>query len=124
MTDNTHPPPARCTATAKGTGQRCRRAPIVGGTVCVKHGGGAPQVQKAARQRILDAAQDAVSTLIRATVDDNVPWPVRLAAARDLLDRAGEGAKQQIEVTTHDGDLADLDAALEALTTGRAPADT
>jgi hypothetical protein len=114
---------SRCTARAKGTGNQCRRAPIIGGTVCVKHGGGAPQVQKAARQRILDAAQDAVSTLIRATTDETVPWPVRLAAARDLLDRAGEGAKQQVEVTTHDGDLADLDAALAALTTGRAPAD-
>ena len=43
----------RCTATAKGSGQQCKRRPIPGGTVCVKHGGAAPQVQAAAEQRRL-----------------------------------------------------------------------
>lgn len=46
----------QCTATAKGSGQRCKRAPIPGGTVCKKHGGGAPQVQAKAKERLLVAA--------------------------------------------------------------------
>lgn len=102
----------RCSASSKQTGKQCGARPIPGGTVCRWHGGAAPQVQKAARQRILEAADLAAATLIGLMQDDTVPHAVRVTAARDLLDRAGEGAKQQIEVTTHDGDLADLDAAL------------
>ncbi len=52
MTDPTNTP--RCTATAKGSGERCKRRPIPGGTVCVKHGGGAPAVRAAAEQRLLE----------------------------------------------------------------------
>lgn len=43
----------RCTATAKGSGSRCKRLAIPGGSVCVKHGGGAPQVREAAQVRLL-----------------------------------------------------------------------
>lgn len=43
----------RCTATAKGSGLQCKRRPIRGGTVCVKHGGGAPQVKAKAAERLL-----------------------------------------------------------------------
>ena len=55
----------QCKATAKGTGERCRRAPIAGGTVCRTHGGAAPQVKaKAARERVLQAVTaDARATL-------------------------------------------------------------
>lgn len=42
-----------CTATAHATGQRCRRAPVAGATVCQVHGGKAPQVQRAAARRAL-----------------------------------------------------------------------
>lgn len=42
-----------CTAATKATGNRCKRRPIPGGTVCVKHGGGAPQVQAKAAERLL-----------------------------------------------------------------------
>lgn len=44
----------RCTAMAKSTGERCKRRPIPGGPVCVKHGGGAPAVQAAADRRLLE----------------------------------------------------------------------
>jgi hypothetical protein len=43
----------QCTATSKGTGDRCKSAPIPGGAVCSRHGGKAPQVQQSARQRLL-----------------------------------------------------------------------
>ena len=42
----------RCTANAKGSQQRCRRAAIPGGTVCAKHGGSSPQVRAAAVRRL------------------------------------------------------------------------
>lgn len=44
----------RCRAKCNATGQQCRKAAILGGTVCQKHGGGAPQVKAAARERLLD----------------------------------------------------------------------
>jgi hypothetical protein len=40
-----------CRAKAKSTGQRCRRFAIHGGFVCIKHGGSAPQVRRAADRR-------------------------------------------------------------------------
>lgn len=50
MADPTEAP--RCTAKAKSTGEQCKRRPIPGGSVCVKHGGRAPQVQAAAHARL------------------------------------------------------------------------
>lgn len=43
--------PRRCTATSKRSGERCKRPPVVGGSVCSMHGGAAPQVRKAAERR-------------------------------------------------------------------------
>jgi hypothetical protein len=42
----------QCTATSRA-GERCKRAPIVGGFTCSFHGGNAPQVRQAARDRLL-----------------------------------------------------------------------
>lgn len=42
----------QCTATSKQSGERCKRRPIPGGTVCVMHGGKTPQVQAAAARRL------------------------------------------------------------------------
>lgn len=50
----------RCRATAKGSGLRCKRRPIPGGMVCKKHGGGAPQVQAKANERLRDMLADAI----------------------------------------------------------------
>ena len=41
-----------CTATSKQSGQRCKRRPIPGGTVCVMHGGGTPRVREKAQERL------------------------------------------------------------------------
>jgi hypothetical protein len=43
----------RCTAT-NGRGERCKRRPILGGTVCPTHGGKAPQVRAAAERRVIE----------------------------------------------------------------------
>lgn len=41
-----------CSSTAKHTGEQCLRRPIPGGPVCVKHGGGARQVQAKAQRTL------------------------------------------------------------------------
>lgn len=76
----------RCSATAKATGERCRRHAIAGAAVCVKHGAGAPQVARQARRRLLDAfARRALWLMGEAPMPD----PATLALARrvDLLRR-------------------------------------
>ncbi len=61
---------AQCRATAKGTGQQCRRAAIRGGGVCPVHGGRAPQVVAAAERRLaVEHAQVQVTRLHLADVD-------------------------------------------------------
>lgn len=44
----------RCRANRKHGRGPCRRAAINGGTVCPKHGGSAPQVKRAAQERLAD----------------------------------------------------------------------
>lgn len=55
----------QCTAKAKKTGNRCKRAPIPGGTVCVMHGGAAPQVRNAATRRIIELRDLASGLLVK-----------------------------------------------------------
>lgn len=60
----------QCVATAKATGQRCRRAAIAGGTVCTVHGGRAPQVRRAAAARVeADRAAAVVARLDLRGID-------------------------------------------------------
>ncbi len=87
----------KCSA-RRTNGEPCGNYPIRGGTVCTKHGGGAPQVRAKAAERILGAADLAAKRLIEFMSDKNVPASVRLAAARDLLDRAGVGHGRALEV--------------------------
>ena len=44
----------RCAAVAKRTGQPCQQPAMLGGTVCYRHGGNAPQVRAKAKQRRLE----------------------------------------------------------------------
>ena len=85
----------RCTAHRKN-GDRCKKAAIKGGTVCGTHGGSAPQVRNKARQRIMEAADPAAARLVELIASDDER--ISLAAARDLLDRAGEKAKTEIDL--------------------------
>ena len=63
MADLKDTPPSQCKATAR-SGNRCKRRPIPGGTVCVMHGGKAPAVQAAAQRRLEERkALLAVETL-------------------------------------------------------------
>lgn len=69
---------SQCTARAKATGVQCRRM-VVGGGVCVKHGGGAPQVRAAREARILAARAAAYGEVI-----DRSPAEALIAAQSSL----------------------------------------
>lgn len=103
-------PPQRCGATNQ-QGEQCRKWALQGtglnGTkpVCLRHGGSIPQVKKAAeervriaRLRIMDAAEGAFETieyLSQFATQENV----KLAAAKDILDRAGIKSGIDLNVT-------------------------
>lgn len=92
----------QCTA-HRGDGLQCTRRAIAGGTVCPTHGGSAPQVKEAARIRILKLVDPALATLARAVRPRKGKWEpcsTEITAARDILDRAGLAATQQLDVTS------------------------
>ena len=88
----------RCTARSSRTGERCKKAAMLGGNVCRSHGGNAPQVKAKAQRRLQQAADALVQRLLGMALDGDTPDHVALAAIRDALDRAGLGAKQAVEV--------------------------
>lgn len=56
-------PEKQCTAHAKHSGKRCKRAVVPGSTVCRFHGGDAPQVRRKAEKRLArEAAERAVAS--------------------------------------------------------------
>jgi hypothetical protein len=96
----------RCTAISRSTGERCARAPIVGGFVCSMHGGRAPQVRESARKRLLALVDPAIDGLLRAMEargtcskcgrSDDMSVVVR--AAQVVLDRTGHGPSSTLLV--------------------------
>ncbi len=85
-------------AAHRTNGEVCGNYPVHGASVCRKHGGGAPQVKAKAAERILAASDMAAGRLIGFMNDERVPYTVRLAATKDLLDRAGVGGRQPVQV--------------------------
>jgi hypothetical protein len=96
----------QCTAQSKQTGKRCKRPAIAGGTVCHFHGGAAPQVQKAAKERIA-AMVDPVLELLERNLAGKLKRArdregylaidkVDYLLMKDILDRAGY--KPRIEI--------------------------
>jgi len=53
----------QCKATSKTSGNRCKQPAIPGGTVCIYHGGKAPQVMRAARARLRELLLPALDRL-------------------------------------------------------------
>ena len=84
---------------------RCRRDAVPGSDRCGRHGGQYMSAEDARRisehtsSRILDATDRAVRTLIEL-MDEGRSEMVRLQAATSILDRAGIGPTQRIEVST------------------------
>lgn len=113
---NTDPMEIRCHAHNRA-GKPCRNRPIPGGTVCRMHGGAAPQARNAARIRLLNLIDPAISVL--ATEMERADSSAdRQRAANSILDRAG-----LIRGTGSDADVlrALIIDRLMALSTGETP---
>lgn len=86
-----------CTAHTKA-GKPCRSPALTGATVCRMHGGAAPQVrEKAARVVLEELVGPALATLRDLIESDATPAAVKLAAARDILDRTGYKPPAKVE---------------------------
>ena len=81
---------ARCIARSSQTGLPCRAYAIHGGTVCVAHGGAAPQVKRKAEERIVELRDVAVEKFLMQLQCDDVPASTMLAAVRDLTKTVAE----------------------------------
>lgn len=110
-------PPRQCTATNRA-GARCRRQPIPGGDVCVMHGGGAPQVQRSAKARLLAGADLAIDYLLNLLTpkppcehcgrSDADRDPVVVRACQLVLDRSGFHPTLTVEHAAPPNRYADL----------------
>lgn len=103
----------QCSAKSHSTQQQCKKLAIPGGTVCRHHGGAAPQVKRAALERIRDA-RDASLRLFNEYVEQKLVDPrtaldatTRLSELSEVLDGRSSG-RVDINITDTGID-ADLD---------------
>lgn len=92
----------RCTATAHRTGERCKAPAIRGGSVCRVHGGSAPAVRKAAKERLLELVDPALVALHKVLADNGTDDTVKVRAALGILDRTGFRPGLVVAVEPHD----------------------
>lgn len=85
-----------CHATNK-KGEPCGAPAILGGKVCRTHGGSAPQVKRAAQLR-LAALVDPAITVLEDQMENGENGRDKQAAANSVLDRAGYGRTQNVNV--------------------------
>lgn len=85
----------KCTAHSSRTGEPCQKWAIRGGNVCNTHGGSIGRVKRAAEERIKELVDPAIDRM-RDLIESG-PDLVALAAARDVLDRAGHSARQKVD---------------------------
>lgn len=97
------PAKATCTGTSKRSGKRCKKDPIVGGTVCHIHGGNAPQVREAAMARLLRLQYPAIDRMEKLIDQEQFP-SVSYAASRDVLDRTMGKPTESVQLE-HSGEL-------------------
>lgn len=90
--------PIACSATNRH-GQPCENPAREGTNVCRNHGGNAPQVQRAAKLRLVELIDPAIATLAREMAKAEKSND-RQNAANSILDRAG--VPRRAEVSTDD----------------------
>lgn len=76
----------------------CSKPPILGGDVCIPHGGGIERVKHAAEMRLLGAADSVIGALITIALDVNADPKARVQAINSVLDRAQIKGITQIEL--------------------------
>lgn len=77
----------------------CAMWAIMGGKVCVRHGGGIERVRAAAQLRLAGAADRLIGELISIALDTSEEGKTRVQAINSALDRAGIKTGQEIQVT-------------------------
>ena len=82
----------------RANGEPCGNSAIRGGTVCVAHGGRAPQVRAKANMRLLNMVEPALRELRRIIDDDNADDANKLRAINMVLNRTGFAEKQNLEI--------------------------
>lgn len=92
--------PRQCTSKSKQSGERCKRAPIVGHHVCKFHGGAIPAVRRTAQERLAAMVDPLLTELFRIAQSGDSD-AVRLAAIKDALDRAGYTRTDRVDMTTN-----------------------
>lgn len=90
----------RCKGHSRTTGKPCGNLPMKGQAVCRMHGGSTKAARAKAQERILAAADLAAKYLIEFMTNKRVPYPTRLAATREILDRAGISDALRVEIQT------------------------
>jgi hypothetical protein len=84
---------------------QCKQPPIPGGTVCRYHGGAAPQVRKAALERLM-AYQDRALDRLFGLVEQQEYPSTAYQAVRDVLDRTMGKPGESVAVSlTGDAEL-------------------
>lgn len=91
----------RCKAHSSQTGQRCKKAAMLGQTVCRKHGGASPQAKKAARERLNDLVDPAIASLkkVLERAIDSEDYAAVVRAAISILDRTGFHPSKSLELS-------------------------
>jgi hypothetical protein len=79
-------------------GELCRTAKMRGAKTCRMHGSASRMAREAAHERILKSADHAAKKLIEFMNAPDAPYNVKLAAARDLLDRADLSGTSKVDV--------------------------
>jgi hypothetical protein len=94
----------QCEAKSVFSQERCKKRAIRGSNVCGTHGGQAPRAKQNAKLRLamlVDPAIDVMMRLLKPKPGrgNQVKAEVRLAAARDILDRNGFKSRDEVVIT-------------------------
>lgn len=92
----------RCTARISDGSRQCERWAINGGMVCATHGGRAPHVKQAAKERLAALVEPAIATLNKAIKSEDLSVGVR--ASQIVLDRTGFHPSQAVELYGREGE--------------------
>lgn len=97
----------RLCAAHRKDGQPCNAPAMDGQRICAKHGGSSPQAKRAARLRMLDLIDPAITQLARIVASPDTRDTDRLKAIEMILDRTGYPKGYQVTVEDARAVLAD-----------------
>lgn len=105
-------PTVPCRAHSSRTGLPCRRASVNGAYVCATHNGQNAAVRRKAAERLAKAVPEAIQHLVNAmrkaaAADD---FTAVISACKAILDRAGFGPNNRVELSGPQHGPADLRA--------------